>query len=395
MADAAKDAYAIEKLFRKMRVPSCEDGPAFGNLAKSELGVPLVREWDRMRSDHELGHSDAFYELVFSSTRSALVLMGGAQSDMARKELEWLVPSIRALGPDPLVVEIGAGCGLAAATLAAMGGARVIAIDAQPRAADITRDVARLAGVEVEAHTGTQADLPAILGGREPAALYGFRVLRYIQDHVHMGYGYSDAGRFEAARAAAEVSPAMADLFAALPQSAPIFASDKSCIDRIGEMAGIAETSGRSMAAADVRVLRATVLSDPDDTVAYALRAGAEPVSGAAVVAALGGSLPKLKEGMLLEQETAEAMRKAVQPDRTIWLRQIRSAQGGEQRVEVMLAGGLLVHYNSENTGARQFFVEGRASDDQALQDRFAAWDGELESKGATVTPITVPGDAW
>jgi SAM-dependent methyltransferase len=388
-----KDSYAIEKTFRRLKIPSSTDRALFRSRVASELGQRTLDDWDALRTGPE-GSSDAFYDLVYRDLRTAMILGAGARSEIAKRELVWLLPRIRALGAAPIVIELGSGTGVAAAVVARLSGARVIAVDAHPGASAIANEVAAAVDVPVEAHTGTAADLRAILDGRAPDALFGFRTFRYVQPHEHVPGGFTDAARFRAASVSSLPSAEMSALLASLPAAAPIFCSDLACVDRLGEMARVGEAGGRVVAVDDVHLFDDSALGVQEQTVAYALRPSAAALGADVAVATLAGRLPEIRAGLRADGLLAEALRHEVGVKPVVWAREFRALDEGLMRMELVESNGVLIMYTANLAADRVLSVH-PLSDLGDLLEECAAVITNEQAVGTAAHALDVTGESW
>lgn len=134
--------------------------------------------------------------------------------------------------------------GTIAAVLGAALRVPVLAVDPLAGSAECARRFAELTSAEVEAHEASVSDLPDLLAGRIPTAIYGIGVLRYLQKHSHQDRAtFSLVTALDAARRSASPTPPLQAVLEAA-RGADILALEVTCPDWLTELDAAARPMG-------------------------------------------------------------------------------------------------------------------------------------------------------
>jgi SAM-dependent methyltransferase len=365
------------------------------------VGDDIVDEW----LDLDSGTHDDVYDYTYSSFERAMHFSVGWRSWPLTLECEWMLPRLRDAvarsgHEEPVLVEIGAGAGAAAALLSAALKVPVIAIDSHPKTLGLAEQFASRTGGTVESRVADIADLATVLDGRVPAAVFGLGIYRHLQPHNHAAPSLSDWAQMQRILSTFEVAPQVAKFIEALG-GADLLLAEMSCPDYLAEVAAGLAKFGYEIPLGGIKKIEGATPNGP--TVAFGIHFTTV-------------DLPKRDPNLLIEMcgpnpqpfayaETdaddtmaAEALRLSLEPTELIEAGECVYKNGsGRLRREVFAWGDDLIgHYTSSSQRNFRHLKFYPKDDLEAVLKQIHEQEAANEEAGVvSLRPCRLPASMW
>ena len=354
--DSTKDRKRISQAVRRLDlIDSRMTAELWYSQAVAKIGEDDVRFWDNFQ------HNDFndLYDFTYATSDRALTLSVSPRSWPLEVECAWMLPRLREAmarsdGGNPVIVEIGAGPGAAAAILSAALATPIICVDTHPLTAGLPEQLAERTGGSVTSHVADAAEVDRILDGKVPAAVYGMGVFRHsFQPHKHESV-FSFARHMNAILTRGHAKAAALEFYEAI-EGADLILSEKACPDYVAEVAAGAQRFGYQVPVGGLTQLPAATLSGPSETTGMHFTQNAEPTDAHLLVENFS-PLPQPRAGLEIESAQAEALRWSLGT-------QVESLEVFEvnftndpriMKRERFRYGRLFGQYSSTNTGERK-----------------------------------------
>ncbi len=391
------DKKVISRVIRRLNLPdsrgSYED---FCALVAPIVGWEEVAKWEVFDNLD----ADARYDFTYSSLERARIFAVGWRSWPLEVECAWMLPRLRdALSRhdenSQFLVEIGAGPGAAGAVLSAALNVPVIAVDPHPLTEGMAEQLAAMTRGVVTSHVAGAEDLPAVLGGRTPAAVFGMGVFRYFQPHLHGEEVFSYTNSISRYLRDANPSQVSRDFFDSIAP-ADLLLSEQCCTDYVGEVAAGAFACGYQAVSGGIAELKVAVPGEELLATAMHFALDHPHPSTGSLLAEMFSPLPGPRSGFVTTSRAAEPLRLSLQDAETIRASETIWADGsGTLRREAFRIGTLFGFYFASDRNFRkiQFF---RSEDWQASEEEELANDRAMVDSGyVEVRPLLTPVTAW
>jgi hypothetical protein len=260
--------------------------------------------------------------LTYKDFDHARVFHVSWRSQALETELTWMIPRLRAalsrVEPERrFFIELGSGHGAAAAVVSAVLKVPVIAVDPQPAAFGLPELFAARTGGDVTSITASARDLPGVVDGRIPAAIFGLGVFRYFQTHEHGNDSFSFKNAMDH-MFATRVPDAQSLAFFQANTPAEMIFSESGCPDYLGEVLLGARAAGYNLSMGGAAVKKESVASgELRDLLMFHLTTKESLISVKHPFIEMSQPLPELHAGLSVEGTAAEAIRLVNNPDIT------------------------------------------------------------------------------
>ena len=388
--DSTKDRKRISQAIRRLDlIDSRMTAELWYSQAVAKIGEDDVRFWDNFQHDD----FNDLYDFTYATLDRALTLSVSPRSWPLEVECAWMLPRLREAmvrsdGDTPVIVEIGAGPGVAAAILSAALATPIICVDTHPLTAGLPEQLAERTGGSVTSHVADAAEIGLILDGRVPAAVFGMSVFRHFQTHKHEPV-FSFVRHMDAILARGHASEAALEFYEAI-EGADLILSEKACPDYVAEVAAGAQRFGYQVPVGGLTQLAAETRWGPSETTGMHFTRNAE-ATGAHLLVENFSPLPQPRAGMEIDSAQAEALRWSLGT-------QVESLEvfevnfTNEPRImkrERFRYGDLFGQYSSTNTGGRKIAFS--SDEEWAEVSRFILEEEKASIAAGEVTMSPLP----
>jgi len=321
---------------------------AVNQLGESE--VDAVQSW---WANGHLNIQES-YDFTYQSAIHARTLGAGSRSHLYEIECQWLAQVIRSRLSEKcdggVIVEVGSGVGAAAAAMSRVLKLPVVAVDSHPMAEHRAREMADACGAMVEAYTGQVEDIPSMLGGRVPLAVYMTSTMRHLQPHQHEElFTFRWAQQMKASRERTQPTSTMIALLD-LARGAPILCSENACADYVAEVDAAGTKLGYGIANSDLTILRGMVLGEETRYTGMVLERQEQPQPVETLADAFAVPRSSLYTGLHLQNVEAEATRMSLHDAVPVEGHEVVYADGsGVARREVSTTHEFVLSYISNS----------------------------------------------
>lgn len=340
------------------------------------------------------------YELLYRDFAHATLLSVSPRSAALEAEIAWMLPRLRTAlqlaGPDrQMLVELGAGPGAASAIVSAILGVPVLAVDPIASTVGLAEQFATQTGGRVRSVQASASDLPTVLEGQTPAAVFGMGVYRYFQRHVHAQDSFSFAHQMDRMLASRKPDPESVAFLEAIAPADVLF-SESCCPDYLAEVLVGAHAAGYGLAQDGAQVMPCSTVANPNlEVTLFHLVQDPDRRSELHPFVQMQAPIPNPRAGLSIEHPQAEAARlrdsEQIQPVEDV---EIEYANGTLRR-EIFTLGDLSGVYLSSDQGYRAITYAPEA-DLASLLDQYRAEDTEtIQSAQAMIRPIDITADLW
>jgi hypothetical protein len=392
-----RDLKSIRRVMRRMNlVDSRQPYEAWLAQVARVLPEESVSAYDRALTDP---NADS-YDLLYRDFAHATLLSVSPRSAALEEEIAWMLPRLRSAldsagAERQMLVELGAGPGAASAIVSAILGVPVLAVDPWPSTVGLAEQFAAQTGGQVTSVLSSAAELPLVLNGRQPAAVFGMGVFRYFQRHEHSGHSFSFSRRMDHMLAKRQPDKESVDFFEAVAPADVMF-SESCCPDYLAEVLIGAHAAGYNLAQDGALVMPcATVAKDGLEVTLFHLVHDRDRCSALHPFMEMQAPIPSPRAGLRIEHPRAEAARLRdtgqIEPVESVEV----EYHDGTLRRELFTLGDLAGVYISTSEGYRAISYEPKANL-ASLVDQYRAEDtATIQSDLATVRPIETPADLW
>jgi hypothetical protein len=315
-----RDARDVQRVIRRLGlIESNQSLDAWYAQARMQLPEASVQRF----YDFKTGKRDAdIYDLTYKDFDHARVFHVSWSSQAFETELTWMIPRLRAalsrVEPERrFFIELGSGHGAAAAVVSAVLKVPVIAVDPQPAAFGLPELFAARTGGDVTSITASAKDLPGVVDGRIPAAIFGLGVFRYFQTHEHGNDSFSFMNAMDHMFATRMPDAQSLAFFQANTPAEMIF-SESGCPDYLAEVLLGARAAGYNLSMGGAAVKKESVASgELRDLLMFHLTTKESLISVKHPFIEMSQPLPELHAGLSVEGTAAEAIRLVNNPDIT------------------------------------------------------------------------------
>jgi hypothetical protein len=360
-AASGRDARDVQRVIRRLGlIESNQSLEAWYGQARTQLPETSVQRF----YDYKTGKQDSeIYPFTYQDYDHARIFHTSWTSHALETQLVWMIPRLRAAlsRAEPerrFLIELGAGPGAAAAIVSAVLKVPVITIDPEPNALGLPEQFAARTGGDVTSITASAVDLPKVVDGRIPAAIFGIGVFRYFQTHDHGNDSFSFMREMDLMFIDRDPDPQSLAFFQSNIPAEMIFA-ESGCPDYLAEVLLGARASGYDLAT-DGAMLTHGVIAGGEirDLLLFHLTPTESLTSTKHPFIEMFEPLPDLQAGLRVEGAKAEAVRTLNDSDaETVEASQIEFHNGTMRREIFTLNSHLAGVYKATNLGFRSIKI--------------------------------------